>query len=106
MQELEADAAAEAEAAQSAPPDPELVKLQLAQKLAEMEGQSKLQLAEMNRDSEISRLELEREVTREEMAARLEGIRIKASSDERKAAAEIAVDGRKEPGESTAGGLV
>ena len=126
--ELEADLAAEQEAAQNAPEDPALIKLQLDQQtaqmnaelkmaIAQMSAQSKLQSDQMRIEADIMKLVAQRQITmeqaqakiaesREQSVLRLEGIRLQAASKERLAAAEIGVDSRKAPGESTAGGLV
>ena len=126
--EFDADAAAEAEAAEGAPEDPALVKMQLDRERAQMDGELKMQLAQMDAqlkielaqtstEVELIKLAAQQNVTLEAAAAKLQAVRETnsariqtareaAASGERKLAAEIAVDGRKAAGESTAGGSV
>ena len=122
--ELEAELAAQAEEAKNAPDDPAMVQLQLQQQVAQMEAetkmaqmqmqgqmaqmemQSKMALAQMSAESDLIKLAAQQNMSVEQAAAKLQAIREQTASKERLAAAEIGVDSRKSPGESTAGGLV
>ena len=115
--ELEADLAAQAEEAENAPEDPAVIALQLQRETAqmEMEGkmafaqmdhQSKMALAQMNIEADLMKLVTQGQLTMAEAEAKMAGIQAQIASKERMAAAEIGVDSRKAPGESTAGGLV
>lgn len=94
-EELEAELAAQAEAEANAPPPPEMVKLQLEREVAQLRFE--VEMAKIAADGELSL---------EEIAAKLEGIREQTASRERIFAAESAIDGRKPAGASTAGGYV
>ena len=104
-QELEEQAAAQAEAEANAPP-PELIALQVQQQATQMQAETQRMVAEMRRETELLRYATQQNIVVETTMARLQGLREQISSDERKMAAEVAVDGRKEPGQSTAGGYV
>ena len=94
-QEIEAELAAQAEAEANAPPPPEMVKLQLEREVAQLRA-----------EVEMAKIAANGELTLEEIAAKLEGIREQSASRERIFAAEAAIEGRKPAGASTAGGYV
>lgn len=94
-QELKAELAAQAEAEANAPPPPEMVKLQLEREVAQLRA-----------EVEMAKIAANGELTLEEIAAKLEGIREQSASRERIFAAEAAIEGRKPAGAPTAGGYV
>ena len=104
--ELEADLAAQAEEAENAPEDPALVKLQLDRELAMIDSQTKIALAQAARETAMLKMASDQEMTLAQVAARLQAVREQSASKERMLATEIAIDGRKAAGESTAGGSV
>ena len=106
MHELQADQAAEQEAQANAPPDPALAKLELDAQMAQMDAETRMAIAEMTRETKLMELATQRDMTLEQAAARLQAAREQLASKERTMAAEIAVDSRKPPGTSTAGGHV
>ena len=115
--ELEADLAEEAEAAENAPEDPAMVKLQLEREVAQMDAELKMALAQMNIEADMMKLAAQGQITmaaaqakiaesRENMVARLEGIRMQAQSKERLFAAEAAVQSRQPEPSSGGGGYL
>ena len=94
QQEIEMDEAAELEAQRNAPPDPEIVKLQLQQELAQLETETKLQLAQMRGQGDLTGREIQARTALEQIAARLQMAREQAASRERIFAAEAAIEAR------------
>ena len=93
--EFEEDIAAQQQAEAEAPPDPEMVKLQLAQQTAQMDAETKIALARMNLEGALVEMAVKRNITLEQAAARLQEAREKIASDERMQAHEAAIDGRR-----------
>ena len=81
----------EAEAAASAPQDPELLKLDAQMKIAEMEAQSRVRIAEMARDTAMMQLAAKGNMKLEELTVMLEDKDRDRRHKERLAAADIAL---------------
>lgn len=64
------------------------IRLQIAQ----IDADTRLQVADIERESEMMRLSANREISLEDIAAKLQAIREKAASEERRQAAEIGAD--------------
>lgn len=64
----------------------------IRREIAQIDADTRLQVAEIERESEMMRLSANREISLEDIAAKLQVIREKAASDERKQAAEIGAD--------------
>ena len=114
MAELEADEAAEAQAAAEAPPDPAMLKLETDRERVQMENETKLMLAQTNLETELMKLVAQRQITMEQAQARLVEARVQAqarieaarmltASKERVFAGEAAIEGRQPPGEAGSG---
>ena len=65
-----------------------------------------MELAQLEHETEMMRLSGQQQISLADIQGRLQGIREKTQSDERKLSAEIAVDGRKPPGSPGSGGSV
>ena len=104
--ELEELEMAEAEAAANAPPEPEVVKLQLDRENSMRDAETRITVAAMERETKLIEFATRQQISLETAAAHLQGVRETIASNERKLAAEVAVDSRKPEGASTAGGYV
>ncbi len=71
------------------PPDPEMEKLKVQLQIAQIDAQSRKDVANMNMETAMMRLAAEQKMTVEELRTRLDIARQKSASDERKLAAEI-----------------
>ena len=96
--ELQADAAAEAEEARNAPPDPEMMKLQIT-------SETTLEVAKLNREIKMMEMSEKGNITLEEIAAKLKGIREQTASKERIFASEAAIEAQKTD-DSGSGGYI
>ena len=103
--ELEELLAAEEQAAQDGPPDPELLKLQVQREIATLEAEGKMALAEMSRETEMMKMALAHQTTIEGVAAKLQAVREQNQSKERVFAAEAAVEARN-PDSGGSGGYI
>lgn len=106
QQEFEAALAQAREEEANAPPDPALVKLQLERDLAQMEGELKFGLAQMEREGEMVKLSVQQQVSLEQVLGRLQAIREQNASKERIFSAEAAIEGRQPPGSPGSGGYL
>lgn len=89
---------------QPPPPDVEMMKLQQAMALAEMEGQIKLQIAAMERDTAMVKLAAEQNLTLAQIRADLSKVTAEIGSKERIFAAEAAITKAQPPEQPTGGG--
>lgn len=92
-EELAEEAAAQAEAPPE--PQPEIMKLEAEMNKAQMESQTKLELAQIERETAMMRLAAEHNMKLDELRARLAEGESKRQSDERKFAAEAALSERE-----------
>jgi hypothetical protein len=91
-QEIEAEARQAQE--QGGQPDPEMMKLQVQQQIAEMEAQVKLQVAEIDRETKLMALAEQRNMKMEDLQAKLGIKQQELRSRERTFAAEAALKER------------
>lgn len=61
--------------------DPETMKMQIEQQIAEAENQTRLQIANMDRDTQMMKLAEDRNMKVEDIAAQLEKLRIQSAAD-------------------------
>ena len=79
------------------PPDPAVLKAEVDMNIAQMETETRLQVAQMAHETAMMRLAEERNMSMEKLQAMLEQTRMKADSDERKMAVEAAMTARIGP---------
>lgn len=91
-EELAEEAAAAAE--QPPQPDPEILKIEAQMNLAQMDGELKMQLAHIERETVMMKLAAEHNMKLEDLRAMLEGKRMDVASKERIFAAEAAIEER------------
>ena len=103
--EVEAEEQAEAQAA-AEQPDPEMVKMQLEREVAQMDAQTKTQIAQLNLEGALMKLVAQRQMSQEQAQARLAQVQAQASSRERIFAGEAALEARKPAGVKGSGGYL
>ena len=104
--ELRSDEAARQEAEQNAPPDPDMVKMQLERELAMVENETKMALAQMGMEGDMMKMAAQGQITLEEVSSKLQAIRAQLQSKERIFAAEAAIEARKPPTGGGSGGYL
>ena len=104
MAEIEADEAAEMQAAAEAPPDPALLKLETDRERSMMENETKLIMAQMNLETELMKLVAQRQISMAQAQYRLAEVKELAASRERMFSAEAAIEGRQPPDAPGSGG--
>lgn len=88
-------AAEQAQQPDEPPPDPEAMKLQLQREIAEVESQTRLQVAAMNRDTEMFKLAAQQNMKMDELRALLAVEKMNVDSKERVMAAEVGFKDRQ-----------
>lgn len=91
-------------AAQPPPPDPEMIKLETQLQIATIEGENKIKLALIQQETALIGLAEKRNMTVEQLQAKIQVGREQNQSSERKLAAEIAFDSRN-PEKQTGGSV-
>ncbi len=89
---------AEKQAEQGAPEDPEIIKLQMQEQIAKLENQTKLQIAQLDRDTQMMKLAETMNMDLDKIKAQLQDHREEREHKERKMAAEIAVERNRPEG--------
>ena len=85
-------------------PDPEMLKLEAQLNISTVESQTKIQIAGMQQETAMITLAEKRNMSDEQLAAKLEAVRMTVASAERKLAAEIA-EARRHPEKQTGGSV-
>ncbi len=94
-EEIEQDIAKAA--SQPPPPDPDVLKAEASLQLAQLESQTRLKVAEMDRETQMMKLAEQRNIDVEKLRAQLANSDADRQSDERKLAVETAVTGQIGP---------
>tara|TARA_Y100000310_G_scaffold281922_1_gene302758 strand:- start:1752 stop:3893 length:2142 start_codon:yes stop_codon:yes gene_type:complete len=102
--DAELDQKAREEEQQPAPPDPEMLKLEMQYNIVEIESSTKIQIATMQQETAMISLAEKRNMTVEQLKTKLQVNRETNESSERKLATEVAVAARN-PDKATGGSV-